>query len=37
MRRQLGSAFGVSILAAAFTAAASYATEQAFTNGFVSR
>lgn len=33
--RQLGGAFGVAILAAVFAAAGSYATTQAFSNGFV--
>jgi EmrB/QacA subfamily drug resistance transporter len=32
--RQLGGAFGVAILAAAFAATGSYASPQAFTNGF---
>ena len=34
MMRQLGSAFGVAILAAVFAAAGSYASPTAFSNGF---
>ncbi|MGI8413157.1 MAG: MFS transporter [Solirubrobacteraceae bacterium] len=33
--RQLGGAFGVAVLVAVFTGAGSYASPQAFTNGFV--